>query len=87
LAAIKALCWYLISLFHCLPFQGINGTPDTDGDGLSDSEEVDIHGTNPLVADTDGDGLNDGDEVEYGTNPLQKEPTTSPTKVRRYSDR
>ena len=50
---------------------------DSDGDGLPDSEELDIHGTNPLVADTDGDGLNDGDEVDTGTNPLQKEPTTS----------
>ena len=58
---------------------------DSDGDGLPDSEEIDIYGTNHSIADTDGDGLNDGDEVENGTNPLQKEPTTSPTKVRRYA--
>ena len=38
-------------------------------------------GTDPLVADTDSDGLNDGDEVDNGTDPLQKEPTTGPTKV------
>ena len=60
---------------------------DTDGDGLNDGDEVITYGTDPLVADTDGDGLNDGDEVDNGTDPLQKEPTTSPTKVRRYSDR
>ena len=60
--------------------------PDTDGDGLSDIYEG-LIGTNSSNVDTDGDGLNDGDEVENGTNPLQKEPTTSPTKVRRYSDR
>ena len=54
---------------------------DTDGDGLNDGDEVITHLTNPLVADTDGDGLNDGSEVVNGTDPLQKEPTTSPTKV------
>ena len=44
---------------------------DTDGDGLSDGEEVLIYGTNPLMADTDGDGLTDYEEVRiYGTNPL-----------------
>jgi len=54
---------------------------DTDGDGLNDKDEVFTHETNPLIADTDGDGLDDGDEVDNETNPLQKEPTTSPTKV------
>ncbi len=43
---------------------------DSDGDGLSNADEVNIHGTNPYVADTDGDGLLDGFEVNYGLNPL-----------------
>ena len=51
---------------------GTNPTlSDTDGDGLSDSAEVNTHLTNPAVADTDGDGLSDGAEVTtHGTNPL-----------------
>lgn len=36
---------------------------DTDGDGLSDGDEVNLHGSDPFLADTDGDGLFDGDEV------------------------
>ncbi len=44
---------------------------DTDSDGLSDDDEVNIHGTNPNNPDTDGDNLNDGDEVNvHGTDPL-----------------
>lgn len=44
---------------------------DTDGDGLTDEEEVDIYGTDPTVFDTDADGLNDGDEVfVYETDPI-----------------
>ena len=43
--------------------------PDTDGDGLSDSEEYNTYKTNPLKADTDGDGLKDGEEIHtYHTN-------------------
>jgi len=42
---------------------------DDDNDGLSDDEEINTHGTNPLVADTDGDGINDGVEVDQGTDP------------------
>ncbi|HTK82399.1 MAG TPA: OmpA family protein [Bacteroidota bacterium] len=38
--------------------------PDTDGDGLSDGDEVNVYHTNPLKPDSDGDGLNDGDEVK-----------------------
>ena len=37
--------------------------PDTDGDGLSDAEELNVTGTSPLMADTDGDGLSDFQEV------------------------
>jgi outer membrane protein OmpA-like peptidoglycan-associated protein len=45
---------------------------DTDGDGLSDGDEVKIYHTNPLRMDTDGDGLTDGDEVQkYKTDPLK----------------
>ncbi len=44
---------------------------DTDGDGLSDGDEVIVYKTNPLLADTDNDGLTDGDEVLiWHTNPL-----------------
>ena len=42
---------------------------DSDGDGLSNSEENDI-GTDPEQYDTDGDGYGDGDEVDAGTDPL-----------------
>ncbi|NCA82824.1 MAG: hypothetical protein EOM72_08780, partial [Opitutae bacterium] len=45
--------------------------PDTDGDGLSDGDEVNLHHTNPLDEDTDGDGLTDENELNgYGTDPL-----------------
>lgn len=44
---------------------------DTDGDGLPDADETNVHGTDPANPDTDGDGLNDGEEVNlYGTDPL-----------------
>jgi len=43
---------------------------DTDGDGLTDGDEVNTYNTDPLNADTDGDGLSDGDEVNsYNTDP------------------
>lgn len=45
---------------------------DSDDDGLSDGDEVNIHNTSPLDADTDGDGLGDGAEIQqYGTDPLK----------------
>lgn len=46
---------------------------DSDGDGLSDSQEVFL-GTDPLNPDTDGDGLTDGEEVlKYITEPLNRD--------------
>ena len=44
---------------------------DTDGDGLTDGEEVLTYGTDPADTDTENDGLNDGLEVNtYGSDPL-----------------
>lgn len=43
---------------------------DTDGDGLTDGQELTAYKTNPRNFDTDGDGLVDGDEVTvYKTDP------------------
>jgi hypothetical protein len=45
--------------------------PDTDGDGLTDSDEVNTHLTNPVLADTDRDGWSDYEEITtYGSDPL-----------------
>ncbi len=44
---------------------------DTDGDGLSDGNEVSFYNTSPIKVDTDNDGLRDTDEIfVYHTNPL-----------------
>jgi hypothetical protein len=43
---------------------------DIDGDGLTDADEVNIHGTDMNSPDSDQDGASDGDEIARGTNPL-----------------
>ena len=43
---------------------------DTDGDGLSDYDEIMIYGTNYKSIDTDFDNLLDAFELNYGTDPL-----------------
>jgi hypothetical protein len=43
---------------------------DTDGDGLTDDDETNLYGTDPLDPDSDDDGLTDGEEcLVYGTGP------------------
>ncbi|WGL16319.1 PQQ-binding-like beta-propeller repeat protein [Microbulbifer bruguierae] len=42
---------------------------DTDGDAVTDGDEVLVHGTDPLNPDSDGDGLKDGEELALGTDP------------------
>jgi hypothetical protein len=38
---------------------------DTDGDGITDDDEINIYGSDPNNSDTDGDGINDGAELSY----------------------
>lgn len=42
---------------------------DSDLDGLSDWEEINIYGSDPYDEDTDDDGVDDGEEVLQGRNP------------------
>lgn len=44
-------------------------TADSDGDRLSDLEELMYYGSNPNLADSDGDGVDDGREVAGCRNP------------------
>ncbi|MFC1721833.1 hypothetical protein ACFL0Z_02890 [Patescibacteria group bacterium] len=44
---------------------------DSDRDGLTDKEEIEIHKTNPNNPDTDNDGYSDKTEVDGGFDPLQ----------------
>jgi len=46
----------------------LKNNPDTDGDGLTDLEEMTLN-TDPTVADSDGDGLDELDEVTFTVNP------------------
>lgn len=48
----------------------IADNPDLDGDGVTNDDEVNIHGTDPNDPDTDDDGIDDGDEVAGGSDPL-----------------
>lgn len=43
---------------------------DTDGDGISDWDELFVYGTSPYLEDSDGDGLSDYEEIfVYKTDP------------------
>ena len=45
---------------------------DSDGDGLTDVDEINTYHSDPQEADTDGDGVSDGDEVAGGSDPLNR---------------
>lgn len=42
---------------------------DSDYDGLTDYDEINVYNTNPIQKDTDRDGMGDGTEVDAGLDP------------------
>ena len=42
---------------------------DTDKDGLSDWDELNVYGTSPYIEDSDSDGYSDKSEIETGFDP------------------
>ena len=61
---------------------------DTDGDGLSDYDEIYNYSTSPYLEDSDSDGISDGNEVKAGSNPncakgsnCDTDPTLNPAAV------
>jgi hypothetical protein len=44
-------------------------TQDSDGDGISDYDEIHIFRTSPFLEDSDSDGVNDGDEIAQSSDP------------------
>ena len=64
---------------------GANFEPDqsdSDGDGLTNYEELAIYYTNPSLPDTDGDGHSDAGEVQRGSDPCN--PASIPAKLNNW---
>ena len=47
-----------------------SSSADTDSDGVSDFDEINLYRTNHEIPDTDNDGVNDGVEIMRGYDPL-----------------
>ncbi len=50
----------------------VESAKDSDGDGISNYDEINIYGTNPYSADTNGNGYGDGAEILAGFDPNSK---------------
>ena len=48
----------------------VDMTSDSDHDGLTNYQEINVYHTDPNKWDTDGDGYSDGEEVAHGYSPL-----------------
>jgi hypothetical protein len=57
---------------------GPDNGADSDGDGVSDKQELDYFGTSPQYTDSDGDSIPDGVEA-YGTNGYLTSPSLADT--------
>lgn len=74
---MRGKLWWSVCLVVALALAGLatgamaQEDIDSDADGLTDADETNIYGTDPMDEDTDDDGLGEGDEVmTWGTDPL-----------------
>ncbi len=49
--------------------EALTRTKDTDGDGLSNWDELYVYKTSPYIEDSDSDGYTDGQEIQLKTDP------------------
>ena len=67
-----AVFWCMVVGLICFGLFWNTFYKDSDEDGLTDRDEVNIYGTNPALADTDGDGFTDKAEIyTLKTDPLE----------------
>jgi len=66
---VKAFIFTLAFLFPFFCYAE-EASVDSDQDGLSDQDEINIYFTDPNKVDTDGDGYNDGLEIKNRYSPL-----------------
>ncbi len=64
MAYLDTYVWMESEISETFSFRAVDGSADTDGDGLSDFDEECTIGSDPEDPDTDDDGVDDGDE--YG---------------------
>jgi len=80
---------YSGEIFYSVPLpdaSGSGGSPDvlpvdSDNDGISDTDEINIYGTNPYNPDSDGDGVADGAEISAGSDPTDPNSVPAYTKI------
>jgi hypothetical protein len=71
LGAGDPIAWWLVPIEGGSAYlYSVTADPDSDDDGLTDADEINLFGTDPHNPDSDGDGAGDGFEVRLGTNPL-----------------
>jgi hypothetical protein len=70
----KTFFIFFLSLF-LIPSLSWANSLDTDNDGLSNQDEINIYYTDPSNVDTDGDGYNDGLEIQNKYSPLLSQAT------------
>ncbi len=58
-----------VRAFEAIRTERVEATEDTDNDGITDHDELQIYGTDPRLTDSDGDGFLDGVEIVRGYNP------------------